>query len=240
MNSCTEGLEAIWGAAAKCSFPSAKFLALITTVLLPKPKRLCHNTSCNGWKVLGWTQCKLVLLHRGTTATGVGCSSPCKAAAAVEWKGIKRKQTWKKGFCTEMYVLHSTFPRAETIWGSGFLHPSYQAANNSSALARCSQTPMVLLQLMAHSPGPGSVSGAGRPVGAPQQALVPGPPSQQLWDNQRGQEPGWRRASTDSTWLLAAWSSALPQQCTSQGGLQGLTPLNYLHPERHHPQRLEQ
>lgn len=77
---------------------------------------------------------------------------------------------------------------------------------------------------MACSPSTCWVPGAGRPAGAPQQAPVTGPPSCQLWDNQHGQEPGWRRASTDCTWLLAAWSRALPQQCTSQGGLKGLKP----------------
>lgn len=155
-------------------------------------------------------------------------------------EGIKRKMTQKKGFFVEMDGLHGRFPCAKTSQGLGFFHPSYEAAANPSAPVRCSQTPKVLLQLVAHSPGIGWVSEAGRPAGAPQQVPVPGPPSCQPWDNWHGQEPGWRRASADCTWLLAAWSSVLPQQCTSRGGLQDFTTLNYLHPERHHPQRLEQ
>lgn len=89
---------------------------------------------------------------------------------------------------------------------------------------------------MAGSSSTGWVPGAGRPAGAAQQAPVTGPPSCQPWDNQHGQEPGWRRDSTDCIWLLAAWSSAVVQQYTSQGGLQDLKTLNYLQPESHHPQ----
>lgn len=93
------------------NLPSGKFLASITTVLLPKlpqhqllwMKGPCINPMQAGPPILG------------TTATGLECSSSCNAAAAGGWEGLKRKQTQKKGFFKEMDGLYGKSPYAETI-----------------------------------------------------------------------------------------------------------------------------
>lgn len=70
-----------------------KSVAFIPTVLSPNPRRLCHSTSYEGWKVLAEPRLQLVSPRRGTTAAGLGRS--LSKAAAEDWEKRKIKQSQK-------------------------------------------------------------------------------------------------------------------------------------------------